>query len=120
MNTRLFYVGHSMSEPKMNESASESQPGFVPDRDSPAMPRPGSQLAARREELGMTIEQAANQLNLAPRQVYAIESDNFAALPGKASIRGFIRAYAKLLKIDAAPLLTTKTNETSNTKKPSH
>src|SRR3569833_4711901 len=52
MNTRLFYVGHSMSEPKLNESASESQTGIVPDRDSPAMTRPGSQVAARREELG--------------------------------------------------------------------
>jgi cytoskeleton protein RodZ len=74
---------------------------------------PGAQLAARRQELNWSIEQVANQLNLAPRQIQAIEADNYAALPGMASVRGFIRAYAKLLKIDAAPLLLVIANETT-------
>lgn len=75
--------------------------------------RPGRLLAARREELGMTVEQAASQLNLAPRQVQAIEDENYAALPGMASVRGFMRAYAKLLKIEPEPLLAAVANETS-------
>ena len=66
---------------------------------------PGADLAAEREALGWTTEQVANQLNLAPRQIQALEADNFAALPGMASVRGFIRSYAKLLKIDVEPLL---------------
>lgn len=75
---------------------------------------PGSQLCARREALNWSIEQVANQLNLAPRQIQAIESDNYAALPGMASARGFIRSYAKLLKIDATPLLQVVAKEATN------
>jgi cytoskeleton protein RodZ len=76
---------------------------------------PGAQLAARREQLNWTIEHVANQLNLAARQIQAIEDDNYAALPGMASVRGFIRAYAKLLKMDATPLLQIIAHEASPT-----
>lgn len=72
---------------------------------------PGTQLASQREARGWTIEQVATQLNLAPRQIHALETDNFAALPGIASVRGFIRSYAKLLKIEAEPLLTMVVSE---------
>jgi cytoskeleton protein RodZ len=71
----------------------------------------GSQLARRRQELGWSVEQVAGRLNLAPRQIDALESDNLSALPGLASTRGFVRAYAKLLRIDAAPLVATLTKE---------
>lgn len=72
---------------------------------------PGAQLSAYRNERGWTVEQVASQLNLAPRQIVAIESDDFAALPGMPIVRGFIRAYAKLLKVEAAPLLATLDRE---------
>jgi cytoskeleton protein RodZ len=68
-------------------------------------PSIGTRLAAERDGRGWSIEQVASQLNLAARQIQALEQDNFAALPGMASVRGFIRAYAKLLKIDATPLI---------------
>jgi len=82
---------------------------------APAIVLPGVQLAARREQLKLTIEHVANQLNLAPRQIQALEADNYGALPGMASVRGFIRAYAKLLKMDAAPLVQAVANETTAT-----
>jgi cytoskeleton protein RodZ len=66
---------------------------------------PGAQLAAGREQLGWTVEQVASNLKLAPRQIHALERDDFAALPGTPSVRGFIRSYAKLLQMDATPLL---------------
>lgn len=66
---------------------------------------PGAQLAVYRQVRGWSIEQVANQLNLTPRQIQAIEEDNYLALPGMAITRGFIRVYAKLLKVDATPLL---------------
>ncbi len=66
---------------------------------------PGAQLARQRLALGWSISEVAAHLNLAPRQVQAMEDDNHAALPGIAITRGFIRAYAKLLRIDAAPLM---------------
>jgi len=67
----------------------------------------GEQLAAARQARGWAVEDVAAQLNLAPRQVVAIEHDNHAALPGMPITRGFIRAYAKLLKIEAAPLMAS-------------
>ena len=68
---------------------------------------PGAQLAAQRQALGWSVEQISDQLKLAHRQVIAIEQDDYDALPGLAVTRGFIRAYAKLLKLDAAPLLAS-------------
>lgn len=66
---------------------------------------PGARLAAERQAHGLTVEQVASQLNLAPRQIVALEADDYAALPGMVIVRGFLRAYAKLLKIDPTPLL---------------
>ncbi len=66
---------------------------------------PGTKLASARNAMGWTVEQVAAQLKLATRQVVALEADDYAALPEPAVVRGFIRAYAKLLKLDAAPLV---------------
>lgn len=77
--------------------------------------QPGAQLQAYREAHGWTIEQVASQLNLAPRQIQAIERDDYAALPGMPIARGFIRAYAKLLKVDAAPLLANMADQPAAT-----
>ena len=78
--------------------------------DQPATPGndaglPGKTLQSQREALGWSVEQVADQLKLAPRQVVALEAGDYAALPSPAVTRGFVRAYAKLLKIDAAPLV---------------
>ena len=66
---------------------------------------PGAVLAASREAMGLTVEQVADQLKLAPRQVAAIEQADYAALPNMAVTRGFIRAYAKVVRLDPAPLV---------------
>jgi cytoskeleton protein RodZ len=66
---------------------------------------PGAELAAQREALGMTVDQIADQLKLAPRQVLAIEKGDYDALPNMAVTRGFIRAYAKAVRLDPAPLV---------------
>ena len=66
---------------------------------------PGATLAAQREAMGWSVEQVADQLKLAVRQVVAIEAGDYASLPSPAVTRGFVRAYAKILKLDAAPLV---------------
>ena len=76
-------------------------------------PTPGAQLCIRRQELNWSVEHVASRLNLAARQIEAIEADNHAALPGIASTRGFIRAYAKLLNLEPAPLVSALAIETS-------
>jgi len=67
--------------------------------------QPGATLAAQREAMGWTVEQVAEQLKLAVRQVVAIEAGDYAALPSPAVTRGFVRAYAKILRLDPAPLV---------------
>lgn len=66
---------------------------------------PGAKLAAARNAMGWTIEHVASQLKLATRQVIAIEADDYASLSEPAIARGFIRAYAKLVKLDADALV---------------
>ena len=72
---------------------------------------PGELLAARRHELRWTLEEVSQRLKLAPRQITALEANDFASLPGMASVRGFIRSYAKLLELDPATLLAMLSNE---------
>ena len=66
---------------------------------------PGKILAAQREAMGWTVEQVADQLKLAVRQVVALEAGDSAALPGPAVVRGFVRAYAKIVRLDPIPLV---------------
>lgn len=66
----------------------------------------GAKLRAAREELGMDIDEVCRQLCLSPRQVMALEADEFDALPSPTFARGFIRNYARLLHLDAEQLLT--------------
>lgn len=79
--------------------------------DQPATPGkqpgiPGQTLQSQREAMGWSVEQVADQLKLAPRQVVALEAGDYDSLPSPAVTRGFVRAYAKLLRIDAAPLVS--------------
>ncbi len=97
-----------MSEPGVSE---QSGPNSAEPDAGQSKISPGAQLAAYREERGWTIEQVASQLNLAPRQIVAIEHDDYSALPGMPIVRGFIRTYAKLLKVDPAPLLAGMSSE---------
>jgi cytoskeleton protein RodZ len=82
----------------------QSQPQGEP-QDRRHAPAPGATLAAQREAMGLTVEQIADQLKLAPRQVVALEQGDFASLPNMAVTRGFIRAYAKVVRLDPAPLV---------------
>ena len=67
--------------------------------------RCGGALRTARENQGLSIQDIASRLRLGTKQVESIEADNFAALPEPTIVRGFIRNYAKQLKISAEPLL---------------
>jgi cytoskeleton protein RodZ len=75
------------------------------DQAKTGLATPGAQLKAQREALGLSVEHIADQLKLAPRQVVALEAGDYAALPNMAVTRGFVRAYAKVVRIDATPLV---------------
>jgi len=82
----------------------------APEAEAPA-PTAGMILQQAREAAGLTIDDVALQLKLAPRQVVAIERDDFANLPGRTFIRGFVRNYARLLKLDTDAVLGALTGE---------
>ncbi|SCY44503.1 RodZ domain-containing protein [Nitrosospira sp. Nsp13] len=65
----------------------------------------GREFRAARLARGMNIEDVARQLRLSVRQVTALEQDDYDNLASGTFLRGFVRNYAKLLQIDAAPLL---------------
>ena len=75
------------------------------ERQAEAKPSAGRMLVEARERLGLSVADVARQLRLSQRQIEALEADDYAKLPAKTFLRGFIRNYAKLLQIDPEPLL---------------
>jgi cytoskeleton protein RodZ len=65
----------------------------------------GQELAAAREARGLALADVAQQLKFAPRQLEALEQEQFSALPGATFARGMVRSYARLLKLDPEPLV---------------
>ncbi|MFZ6769556.1 helix-turn-helix domain-containing protein [Undibacterium sp. Di26W] len=72
---------------------------------------PGAKLSAARNALGLSVEQVSAQLKMAPRQIHAIEKDDYISLPEPAIIRGFLRTYAKLLKLDSVAIIDLFTDD---------
>lgn len=65
----------------------------------------GKTLREARELAGLSVADVANQLKFAPRQIEALEADDFKSLPEMTFVRGFVRSYAKILDLDVQPLL---------------
>lgn len=62
---------------------------------------PGEALHEARIERGLSAAQVAEALRLSPKTLEYIETGQFNRLPGDTFGRGYIRAYARLLKLDA-------------------
>jgi cytoskeleton protein RodZ len=62
-------------------------------------------LTKARQAAGLTLEEAARQLKFAARQLEALEAGQLQRLPGGTFVRGMVRSYARLLRIDPEPLL---------------
>ncbi|MBL0074481.1 MAG: DUF4115 domain-containing protein [Rhodocyclaceae bacterium] len=65
----------------------------------------GGQLRAAREAAGLAVSDIAEVLRFSAHQIEALERDDYAHLAGSTLVRGMVRGYAKLLKINPAPLL---------------
>ena len=65
----------------------------------------GAALAAARNAKNLSVQAVSDSLRLSLKQISALESDDFSALPQPMATRGFIRNYARLLELDAEPLL---------------
>jgi cytoskeleton protein RodZ len=65
----------------------------------------GARLRQAREAQGLAIDDVAQQLKFAPRQIESLEQERFDRLPGPTIARGMVRNYARLLRLDPEPLI---------------
>lgn len=65
----------------------------------------GATLREAREQMGLSVAEVASRLKFTPRQISALEEEDFGQLPQMIFIRGFVRSYARLLEIDENSLL---------------
>lgn len=66
---------------------------------------PGVMLKERREALGLNQAQVAAQLNLKAAVIHQLESQQWDPRVAPTFIRGYLRQYARLLKLDEADVL---------------
>ncbi|HSC95127.1 MAG TPA: helix-turn-helix domain-containing protein [Burkholderiales bacterium] len=66
---------------------------------------PNVRLREARQAQNLTTADVARRLKLSVWQVEALESGQYQQLPGPIFVRGFIRNYARLLKLDADELV---------------
>lgn len=67
----------------------------------------GPQLAAARTRIGLGVDQLAERTRIRPHVIESIEVDDFGPCGGDFYARGHLRTLARVLGVDAAPLLAS-------------
>lgn len=67
----------------------------------------GPELSAARTRLGLSVDQLAERTRIRPHVIESIEVDDFVPCGGDFYARGHLRTLARVLGVDAAPLLTS-------------
>lgn len=90
-----------------DETGQDDSDGARPRADAPddagekgARPSPGQQLRRAREAQGRTVRAVGSSLNLSADRVTALEEDDDERLPPPTFVRGYLRAYARLVELD--------------------
>jgi len=88
------------------ESAPFEPAGPVePAEQTAVVPVIGLRLSVARSRMGYSIEQLSLHTRISPAVLRAMESDDFGACGGDFYARGNLRTLARVLDLDAAPLL---------------
>jgi cytoskeleton protein RodZ len=66
---------------------------------------PGTLLREGRLDVGLTLEQVADGLHLDERVIAALEAEEFADIGAPVFVRGHLKAYARVLRIDESKVL---------------
>lgn len=74
--------------------------GTVSGAENAARINPGELLRDERERVGFTADEVATHLRLTRTTLGYLEDGKFDRLPGDTFARGYVRAYARLLKLD--------------------
>jgi cytoskeletal protein RodZ len=75
------------------------------------------QLHVAREAQGITVQQVADATKIRTDHIYALENGEFSVFSAPIYIRGSVKIYAKLLKLDLPPLLAALDIELGRTEK---
>jgi len=67
--------------------------------DKPKRLLPGRRLRAAREAGHISVAEVASHLRLDPQLISALEDDKYEKLPGAAYVCGYLRSYARLLRL---------------------
>jgi len=67
----------------------------------------GEQLRQAREQRSLSLEQVAQATHMRVHYLLALESNDLESIPSQAQARGFLRAYAAYLGLEAGPLLAS-------------
>jgi cytoskeleton protein RodZ len=86
--------------------------------NNPETNNPGIQLSNIRQQKGYSIEYVASKLHLRARIIELIENGEFNLLPEPVFVKGYLRAYSKLLGVSPDPFLTVFDNQYIFEKKP--
>jgi cytoskeleton protein RodZ len=81
------------------------------------MPTVAEQLHQAREARKLTVEQVAEITKIRGDHVRALEEGNFNVFSAPVYIRGFVRTYSTLLKLDVPQVMATLDGELGQTKK---
>jgi len=65
----------------------------------------GSALCERRQEMGLTLDDVAEQTKIRKTYIRALEEERFEELPGKVYVVGFLQNYARFLGVPVEPLV---------------
>lgn len=68
-------------------------------------PSLGEILRETRIRQGITLEEVAEETKISPKNLQAMEDNDFANLPAEAFARGFYALYAKILDLDTTEVL---------------
>lgn len=79
---------------------------------------PGQQFIRLRESRGYTQEYVAGQLHLRTQIIQLLEEDAYQLLPEPVFIKGYMRAYAKLLNVPHEPFLSIFNTFTESNRPP--
>lgn len=82
-----------------------------------SMPTVAEQLRAAREARSLTVEQVADATKIRTDHLRALEEGNFNVFSAPIYIRGSVKNYAGLLKLDVASMLCALDEELGRTKK---
>lgn len=67
---------------------------------------PGARLAQVRDQQGLSMQAVVSQLRITRSKLIALESDNYEQFPSDTFVKGYIRAYSRLLGLDEEQLIS--------------